>query len=404
LGGQWIGPEQKRISRLVREYEVATFPTAVEGVDMNVYSGTRHTEIPTAVDELFTKLDTLSSGISLETPWLHPQAAMWDRLTFASWLTAEATEPAAAKFVGRGIAGGLLASDAGDVSLLEVLFYVASGGGVRSLMDCEGGAQQTRIVGGPHAVAKAMAADLSPEVVLLNQPVRAIRQTANEVTVITDKSTYHASRAIVAIPPVLAGRIDYSPALPAIRDGLTQHMPAGYALKMHALYDRPFWRDAGWNGIALTDEGPVAETFDNSPPDSSYGALAIFVYGADARKLRSISVDEQRREVLEHLMRLYGPKASRIKDFISFDWTAEPWTRGCFSGHFTPGGWLGYGSALRQPVGRLHWAGTETATHWNGYIDGAVESGERAAQEIITAQKSGDSVLRQMVASVYASG
>jgi monoamine oxidase len=128
----------------------------------------------------------------------------------------------------------------------------------------------------------------------------------------------------------------------------------------------------------------ISETFDNSPPDDSRGILVSFVYGAEAQRLRSEEQSRQRELVLGQLSQLYGPQAREAHDFITFDWTAEPWTRGCFSGHFTPGGWIGYGPALREPIGVLHWAGTETAVHWNGYIDGAVESGERAAAEAIS--------------------
>ncbi|MGI5215566.1 flavin monoamine oxidase family protein [Plantactinospora sp. CA-290183] len=383
LGGQWIGPKQLKIAQLVAEYGIETIPTFGDGNELRRYDGELLTRTPEAAQALFDRVDQLTVQLPLAAPWTHPQAAEWDRQTFASWLQREAAEPAAARLVGRGVSGGLLAGDAGDHSLLQTLFYVASGGGIASLMDCEGGAQHERIVGGSQVVAEAMAADLGAAV-RLDQPVRRIIQHPDSVTVVTDDEWYTAQHVVVAIPPVLAGRIVYEPGLPAARDGLCQRMPGGYALKAHAFYRHPFWRDAGWSGWALTDEGVVSETFDNSPPDGSFYDLVVFVYGAEAHLLRRESPDRQRTLIVDNLVTLYGERARELSDFLIFDWTAEPWTRGCFSGHLTPGGWTAFGPALREPVGRLHWAGTETAVEWNGYLDGAIESGWRAAAEIIS--------------------
>jgi monoamine oxidase len=383
LGGQWIGPTQHNIHRLVEEYGIATYPTPAEGNKLLVYGDRRLAGTPESVRQLLAELDRLSAQIPLNAPWRHIFAEYWDRKTFASWLDEQKVPREAKRYTERLIAGGLLAGDAGDFSLLETLFYVASGGGTASLIDCEGGAQDCRMAGGPPVVAKAMAAELGDSI-RLGEPVRQIEHHENGAVVITDKWIYEAGRVIVAIPPTLAGRIEYTPALPSVRDGLTQRMPAGYALKISVIYARPFWREAGLSGLAVCDDGVISETFDNSPPDDSRGVLVAFVYGTEARRLRSEDQSRQRELVLGHLSQLYGPQAREAHDFVTFDWTAEPWTRGCFSGHFAPGGWIGYGPALRQPIGVLHWAGTETAVRWNGYIDGAVESGQRAAVEAIS--------------------
>lgn len=386
LGGQWLGPIQKRITAFAAEYGAETIPTPSDGNELNYYKGQKLADAPGPVQALYDKLNVLSEQIQLEKPWEHARAMEWDRQTFASWLAVEADEPAAAQFVGRGIAGGLLAGDAGDFSLLETLFYIKSGGGIEALLTCEGGAQEARIVGGMQTIAKAIAAELGKEVVRLEEPVRRIAQTKSQATVTTDKATYTAPHVIVAIPPTLAGHIEYEPLLPTMRDGLTQRMPAGYALKVHTFYDKPFWRDQGWCGTAFTDSGMVAEAYDNSPPDGSYYDMVMFIYGTEARQARQLTPNALRQAVLDHLVQLYGEQAATPIDFLSHDWMTERWTRGCFSGHLTPGGWTGYGPALRTPCGRIHWAGTETAVHWNGYIDGAIESGFRVADEVLAAR------------------
>lgn len=383
LGGQWIGPNQHNILRLVRDYGIDTYETPTEGDELVVCGGRRLTSPPAEVTRILQKLDRLSTEIPLSSPWLHPSAKRWDQQTFSSWLAEQSHTRASARYVGRLIAGGLLAGDAGDFSLLEVLFYIASGSGIESLISCDGGAQSYRIAGGTRSVTQAIAAELG-NAIRLGRPVHRIEHTERGAKLMTSHGLYKARKVILAIPPTLSGRIDYAPSLPAERDALTQRMPAGYALKIHAVYAKPFWRKAGLSGIAVTDEGVIAETFDDSPPDDGHGVIVAFSYGADARRLRAEPAEVRRELVLEALADFYGADALSPEEFITFDWTAEPWTRGCFSGHLTPGAWTAYGHALRTPVGVLHWAGTETAINWNGYIDGAVESGERAANEVIS--------------------
>jgi len=198
----------------------------------------------------------------------------------------------------------------------------------------------------------------------------------------TPDSVITAKRVIVAVPPMMAGRIGYDPPLPGLRDQLTQKAPMGSVIKCLAVYDRPFWRDDGLSGQAAGDCGAVRATFDNCPPDGSPGVLLGFVEGANARRLARLEPAERRREVFECFERYFGPKAAHPVDYIEHDWTGEQWTRGCYGAHFAPGTWTQFGPALRPPVGRIHWAGTETSTEWCGYMDGAVRSGERAAAEV----------------------
>jgi monoamine oxidase len=92
---------------------------------------------------------------------------------------------------------------------------------------------------------------------------------------------------------------------------------------------------------------------------------------------------EGRDKVLGEFVSFFGDEARSPKDFFETRWTTEQWTRGCPVGIAGPGTLLAYGDQMRQPVGAIHWAGTETSTYWNGYMDGAVRSGERAAKEVL---------------------
>jgi monoamine oxidase len=193
----------------------------------------------------------------------------------------------------------------------------------------------------------------------------------------------HAKRVIVAIPPTLTGQIEYHPALPAKRAQLVQRMPQGTLLKCEAIYDTPFWRDDDLSGQAAADSGPARTTFDSSPRDGKPGVMLGFVGGHDAREWEDRSKAARRAAVLKNFADYYGPKALKPKSYFEQDWSKEVWTRGCPVGFTAPGVLYEYGPALRRPVGRIHWAGTETSTYWIGYMDGAVRSGERAAREVL---------------------
>ncbi|WP_328347618.1 flavin monoamine oxidase family protein [Micromonospora sp. NBC_00421] len=383
LGAQWIGPAQERMAALVAGHGLTTFPSAARGRPAVRWDGRLREAPPESVWRTVELLDGFAAAVDPAAPWRAARADEWDRLTLGAWLTSAAPDPVTARYVGRLLAGGLLAADPDEVSLLQMLFYLRSGGGSGLLLGMAGGAQQDRIVGGPAALAERMAAALPAGTVLSGAPVRAIHQDDLGVVAYTDEGAHRADAVVVAVAPALAGRITYSPALPALRDGLTQRMPMGVALKLHAVYPTPFWRADGRSGVTTSADGPVTETVDNSTPDSSRGVLTAFSYGRQARELRRLSPGQRRAAVLAALVELVGPAAAAPDDLVEYDWSADEWTRGCFCGALTPGSWRDYGPALRQPVGRVHWAGTETATRWAGYLEGAVLAGERAAAEIL---------------------
>jgi monoamine oxidase len=166
----------------------------------------------------------------------------------------------------------------------------------------------------------------------------------------------------------------------------------GTTIKVQCIYDRPFWRDAGLAGQATSDTGPVKITFDNTPypdpgtPDASPGVLIGFIEGEEGRQWGRRTRAERFAGVVESFARYFGPKARAarggIDGYVEMLWASEEFTGGCYGGLFPPGVWTSYGEALRAPIGRVHWAGTETAEIWNGYMDGAVRSGERAAKEV----------------------
>jgi monoamine oxidase len=200
----------------------------------------------------------------------------------------------------------------------------------------------------------------------------------------TPRGVWEAKRVIVAVPPTLAGRIRYQPHLPAQRDQLMQRVPMGSVIKCMAVYDEPFWRRDGLSGMATSDTGPVKLTFDNSPPSGKPGVMLGFIEGQEARDLLGASRNKRRKAVLDAMARFFGNRVHHTIGYAEKSWAEDPWTRGCYVGYYPPGVLTGYRNAINAPTGAIHWAGTETASEWNGYMDGALQSGERAAGEVLS--------------------
>jgi monoamine oxidase len=394
VGAQWIGPTQDRLAALARELEVDTFPTHVAGENvielggrLRRYTGTIPRINPLVlldVERAQRRLNRLARRVPLDAPWEAPNAAVLDGQTAATWMRRNLVTKPGRMLLELGIEA-VWAAQPEDMSLLHVLFYIHSAGSLEMLFDTEGGAQQDRFVGGSQRIPILMAQQLGPERLLAGAPVRRIRHGSDGVTVEADGATVRARRAIVAVAPTLAGRIAYDPPLPGFRDQLTQRMPLGTVAKCMAVYDEPFWRAEGLSGQGTSDTGPVKLTFDNSPPDGSPGVILGFLEGRQARELGRLPADRRREAVVACFARLYGPRAGRPDAYVERLWAEEEWSRGCYGCHMPTGGWTNYGRALREPIGTLHWAGAEYATVWNGYMDGAVRSGERAAREALAA-------------------
>lgn len=394
MGGAWVGPTQDRIYALAKEYGVETFKTYDLGKSTQFFRGKvkRYKGLipPLSIMSLLSldrgikKLDKLAKDIDLAQPWLSPNAYLYDSMTLEVWIEQTIGFETARQFF-KIAAEAIWATDPADISLLHALFYIKSGSGLDSLMNIKNGAQEERFVGGAQSVANKIATELH-DCIQLNSPVRRIEQSADGVVVMGTNYRHTAERVVVAIPPVLASEITFSPALPTQRASLQKSIPMGAVWKCYAFYDRPFWRDQKLNGLAATTDGHVTVTFDNSPKDGSRGILMGFVLGNQARAFSELSEDERKQSALQSFTTFFGSQAAQPQRYLDHSFLNEEWSRGCYAGLFEPGIWTTLGAALREPVGRIHWAGTETSDIWNGYIDGAVRSGERAAREVLLIQ------------------
>ena len=389
MGGQWIGPTQDHIAALAKDLGVEAFPTYYEGDHLTTLDGQvrRHAEpfpeltqtVEAELDEALRRLHELASKVPIDAPWDAPDAATLDTTTFEEWIRANVGDPGVRDIV--RVIADVHATPAAELSLLWTLHALKSANGFESMVSVTGGAQQDRFVGGSQAVS-IRAAERLGDAIELEAPARAIDRELDPVLIRTDRLQVTARRVVIAVPPVLAARIAFDPPLPSDKDAILTRMHPGSVIKVNVVYEEPFWRDEGLSGQWLDPSQPLSIGLDNSPPEGSPGVLVGFFETEAARRFSGAPPEDRKEAALSSIVASFGPKAADPQRYHELDWSAEPWTRGCYAGQPAIGATVAFGRALRTPLGPIHWAGAETATMWNGYLDGAVASGHRAAQEV----------------------
>lgn len=393
-GGAWIGPGQDRIYALMREFGVPEYKQHNAGDAMMIVDGKKHryggtipwSMSPWAVTNLgvgLLSIEKMCKSIPREAPWEAKQAAEWDRISLAEWLDKNTMSRAAREMLDMAIAGAYT-SAASEVSMLWVLTQMGSAGGPTFVISGEGGSQDARPVGGMGAIYGPMAAELG-DALHLSQPVRQINHDAG-VTVRAEDLTVRARRVIVTIPMAIASSILYEPMLPVDRAFLNQRMPSGAVMKISVVYDEPFWRADGFSGQSAAPGSPVSLTIDACTNTADPGIMCVITEGPAARRLGSLDPAERKAVVIGELVDRFGDKAKAHREFHEQNWTVERYSGGGMIGHTPTGVLTEFGYTLREPCGRIHWAGTESSTVMCGWIDGAIRSGERAAKEVREAE------------------
>ncbi|GEP36190.1 monoamine oxidase [Nocardioides szechwanensis] len=397
-GGAFVGPTQDHILALARELKVPTFLEYNTGNSVYISSTTGRMEYtgtvppdPTILPDaavLLARIDQYAAEINVDAPWAHPSAAEWDAMTLGEFIRRNAANAAGVTNLIKSWTQPGFGADPDELSFLYVLWYVACSGNERNVgtfarnSDTANGAQERRFVGGSQLIPLRLARRLG-DIVALAAPVDRIEQRDHRVVVHTGRGKVVARRVIVAAPPPMVLGIDWFPKLPTRRLQLLRHLDMGQLMKCDAIYRTPFWRADGLNGFGLNDAGAARAVFDNTPKSGGPGVLLAFVGGSTWRKYGVMSKAARRKHVLEGFAEMFGPQALRPIDYVEHDWTRERWTGGGPTAIHAPGTLLQFGSAIRKPFGRVHWAGTETSTYWSGYMDGAVRSGKRAATEVL---------------------
>jgi monoamine oxidase len=391
-GGAWIGPGQDRIYALMSEFGVPAYKQYVDGESMMIVDGKQHRysgAIPWTVSPWATmnlgvgliKIRQMCRSIPLQAPWAARKAAEWDQISLAAWLDKNLLSQHARDMLDMALAGPYT-SAASEVSLLWMLYQMASGGGPDFVVSNKDGAQDARPVGGMGAIYRPMAAELG-DALQLSQPVRHIAQDADGVTVRSDDLTVRAGRAIVAVPLAIAGQISYEPMLPIDRSFLHQRMPGGAIVKISVIYDEPFWRADGLSGQSAAPGSLATLTIDACTDTGTPGVMCVITEGPAARALGQRDEADRKAAILRELVDRFGEKAGSPVDFHEQDWGVERYSGGGMISHAPTGVLTEFGRALREPCGRIHWAGTESSAVMCGWVDGAIRSGERAAEEVL---------------------
>ncbi|HEU4465869.1 MAG TPA: NAD(P)/FAD-dependent oxidoreductase [Agromyces sp.] len=398
IGGQWVSPDQDALIETLDELGLETYPRYREGV--NVYIGpdgeVKKFEgdifpVPPATEQeiltLIEKLDALVAEIDPEQPWAHPLAKDLDEVSFARWLETQTDDEEARENVGMFIAGAMLTKPAHAFSALQALLMAASAGSFSNLVDADF-ILDRRVVGGLQLVPIRLAERLG-DVVKLNQPVRTLQWSTDAaaggstVVAVTDELEVHAREAILAVPPVLYSRISYEPPLPRRQHQLHQHLSMGFVIKVHAVYETPFWREQGLSGTAFSPWELVHEAYDNSNHDDPRGTLVGFVADEEADGVFQLSAEERKARILESMSHYYGEQAKHPVVYYESDWGSEEWTRGAYAASFDMGGLARYGADLRTPVGPIRFACSDMAGKGYQHVDGAIRMGRLVAAQIL---------------------
>ncbi|ORB61892.1 flavin monoamine oxidase family protein [Mycolicibacterium tusciae] len=391
LGGTFVGPTQDAVVAMADELGCQTVPTHSRGKNLIRWRGkvrAYRSTIPRLsilelldVSRIQWRFERVCRRVPVDEPWTSPIADILDSKTLDQWLR-YVHASAGTRDLMTIMARVTWGCEPDAVSMLHAVRYVKAAGGLGRMLDVEGGAQQDRFPGGTQQIAIRMAEELGPRVVL-DAAVRTVeRHTDGTLAVISDKGTVTAKAVIVAIPPEHRKGIAFLPELPPEYGKLAQHWPQGNLSKAYAAYETPFWRANGCSGEALSDEGPVFITFDVSPGDSDVQGPGVLLGFTDSRTFDPLPPADRRDRALKGFAALFGDAALHPIDYLDHCWSAEEFAPGGPTAAVPPGSWTTYGPWLRRPVDGIHWAGTETADTWTGFLDGAIRSGQRAADEV----------------------
>lgn len=396
LGGQWVSPDQHALIETLADLGLETYERYRDGD--SVYVGPngearrfRGEVFPVApetervIDEITERLDAMVAEIDPDRPWAHERAAEWDAISWDAWLRQQTDDDEAVRNLAFATGSAMLTKPTHSFSLLQSLLMAASAGSYSHLVDADF-ILDKRVVGGLQQVPLRLAERLGEDV-LLNQPVRTIEYTDAGAVLRTDELTVRARRVVLAVAPVLYNRITFVPPLPRLKHQMHQHFSMGFVIKVHAVYDRPFWREQGLSGTAFSPYELSHEAYDNTNHEDERGTLVAFVSDRTADDLFRLSADERRERILESLSHYYGPQAKEPIVYYESDWGSEEWTRGAYAASFDLGGLTRYGAEQLELVDPLHVACSDLAGLGYQHVDGAIRMGHRVADEILAAER-----------------
>jgi monoamine oxidase len=384
LGAQWLGPEMWRVTRLVKELGLTQFAQNEVGrMDLSIQPLSSMDQLTQAEWAWYTaKISWLVEQVNAENPAETPNAAELDVVSVEEWKR-QNLESEYLRHLFDQLIRTEYTIEPKDISMLFLLYSVRSAGGFEDLIDLDGGNHTSRVKEGMQTICTRLANQLGDRV-RVNCQAYEIEHNEKGVRVIAEGFNVEAKRVILALPPNQAQRIDFDPVLPRRRMRLMQRLEMGSVIKCFAIYDRPFWRERPTKSVD-PDLLIFDHSMDASSADDKHPALVAFIGGDDAVLWSDRPPETRRRAVLENLAMIYGDEAMYPRDYFDHDWLTEAFIGGGYQCYAPPGVMTNGFNELRDPIGRIHFAGTETAVWYYGYVEGAIEAGERAAQEVLLA-------------------
>ncbi|MCX6502819.1 MAG: NAD(P)/FAD-dependent oxidoreductase [Microbacterium sp.] len=391
IGGQWVSPDQDALIDTVADLGLETYSRYRDGESVYIgpagepkrFSGDVFPVAPetaAVIEEITERLDAMVAEIDPDRPYAHPRAAEWDAVSWDAWLRAQTDDDEAVRNLAFATGSAMLTKPTHAFSLLQSLLMAASAGSYSHLGDADF-ILDKRVVGGLQQVPQLLAERLGDDV-HLNSPVRTLEWGDDGVTAHTDDLIVHARYVVLALAPVLYPRISFVPPLPRLQQQMHQHLSMGFVIKVHAVYERPFWREQGLSGTAFSPYQVCHEAYDNTNHGDERGTLVGFVSDLNADDLFRLDAAERKARILESLAHYYGPEALDPVVYYESDWGAEEWTRGAYAASFDLGGLHRYGADLRTPVGPIHFACSDLAGAGYQHVDGAIRMGRLVATNI----------------------
>ncbi|KAF0852563.1 mitochondrial monoamine oxidase A isoform 2 (MAO_2) [Andalucia godoyi] len=436
LGGQWIGGSQNLMYSLLARFGIQTSPQPDEGTHILYTNGNRmpyvgnisslnnspnaHVKVIAnsikSLEKAVEELDAMAKNIDPARPQAHAEAEALDSISMDAWLakkfpedsvsspssnsnSSSKSDAATARSMLEWFVRAVFSTEPSAISLYFFLYFLRTAGGYAPLSDIRGGAQQDRILGGAQQISERLADIVGRQNVFLNCPVSQIKQyselditsAANvtgggeagiaEVTV-EDGRKFRAKYVLVALPPALQHRISFFPALPMDRMQLALRSTSGCCIKTIVGYKTAWWLEKGLSAECISDQFPIFLTYDDTTPEGKPAIIGFCVGHQAVARFGAMSPQEREKMVIDFLANMFGEQARTYDLYVDKNWSDEVYSGGCYVSYLQPGALAAYGQALRRPFGKVHWAGTETAREWQGYMHGAVESGYRAAEEI----------------------
>lgn len=379
LGAQFIGDAQSRISALVDQVGLTRVRPHEKG-DHLYFQPDDGRPLRVSGDELPLPLPGQIDAFFARRRFHRGVVAHRDRVGRLDVMPASVMirkftcTRVAASFLS-GFVEGEMCVSLDDISAYELLSQAATIGG----LGAQAASEQWFLAEGAGPLAQHLRAGLG-RFVVLDSPVQRVEVKADRVSVETPRGIHSAAQLVVAVPPQLYERLSLLPWLPPEHASVLRRYQRGHAVKTLLAFDLPWWRTVGLSGRVQDPAGLFNVAIDASPGDDRLGLLVLFSTAASGRLLSATPTEAGRIELaLGWLRGLGAATVPPLRAARSIDWNADPWSLGGYASRRAPGGWQ-EAPALFASRSRIHFAGTETATTWRSFMEGALESAERAAE------------------------